>query len=189
MSTLKNMIAQIRISGAVADNAAVKYSDYQIISAINSAIEGIYVILSNYSTDITIKSKMIALTSGEAKLPSDFVAVHEVFGGGKELTPALKSDDVTDKTYKIRGNKIISGCSQVTLEYKYCASDLTSEDMDTELPLPSYFNSIVRSYAIANLTGTAVDTTLAQSMINIVQQRSFNKLTKSTSASAMGGWN
>ena len=187
MATLKSMIAQIRMDGHVADNAAVKYSDYQIISAINGALDGIYVIIAGYTSDLTIKSKTLTANSnGEAKLPSDFVSVYEVFGGGAELTPASKSDSVTDKNYKIRGNKIITGCGQITLEYKYCPLDLTAEDKDNEMPLPVYFNSLIKAYAVGILTGQQTDTSLAQSVLNIVQQRAYNKLVTHTST---GGWN
>jgi hypothetical protein len=175
-------MAKVRMAPEIADNAALKYSDYQILTALNSVLNLVYNELATASSDITMKIKKITLNEGEGKLPKDFVVLVNVFADGKRLDPEVGYQDVTPLTYKLRGNKIYTDNSTVTLEYRAGFTEITNDTKEDELELPGYFMELLKDYTVMILAGgaTGSDGSLSQRVASdissIVVTRSFNRI-------------
>src|SRR5574344_1466810 len=113
-----DVFARVRMAPEINDNAAVKYSDYNLIAALNSVLSIVYNTLSSSSNDLLTEETTLTLTDGVAALPDDFLSVVNVWAGDYVLTPQSKSKDVDDHTYRIRGNNIYSANSTLKLAYK-----------------------------------------------------------------------
>ena len=98
MSTIKTLMSQIRMQPQIADNDKTKISDYQLLAAINKSLESIYIVLADTSSDITVKSKTLAMNGGSAKLPSDLIAIYEVMS--KVNCKCKLNTDIIKKHYQ-----------------------------------------------------------------------------------------
>ena len=102
--TPNDIFAKVRMAPEINDNAAVKYSDYNLITALNSVLSIVYNTLSSSSNDLLTENIKLALIDGKSVLPDDFLSVVSVSNGTYILTPQSKSNDVDELTYRIRGN-------------------------------------------------------------------------------------
>lgn len=167
----RDLFVKIRMSPEINDNAAVKYSDYQLISALNSVLAIVYNTLSSSSNSILTESKDIALVDGKSELPDDFLSVISVFGAdGKPLTPRSKSYDVDEYSYKIIGNNIYSKNDVLQLVYKPYFKEIIYDTMDTDMILPDYFSELLKKYSVITLIGgvNKQDSTIVQQVTSDV---------------------
>ena len=148
-----DVFARVRMAPEINDNAAVKYSDYNLIAALNSVLSIVYNTLSSSSNDLLTQEKTLTLTDGVAVLPDDFLSVVNVRGGDYILTPQSKSKDVDEYTYRIRGNNIYSANSTLKLAYKPYFVEVTYDTMETALILPNYFSELLKKYTVITLVG------------------------------------
>ena len=159
-----DVFARVRMAPEINDNAAVKYSDYNLIAALNSVLSIVYNTLSSSSNDLLTEETTLTLTDGAAALPDDFLSVVNVRGGDYILTPQSKSKDVDEYTYRIRGNYIYSANSTITLTYKPYFVEVEYHTMDDEMVLPNYFSELLKKYSVITLTGgiNKQDSTIVQ---------------------------
>ena len=148
-----DVFARVRMAPEINDNAAVKYSDYNLIAALNSVLSIVYNTLSSSSNDLLTEETTLTLTDGVAALPDDFLSVVNVRGGDYILTPQSKSKDVDEYTYRIRGNNIYSTNSTLKLTYKPYFVEVTYETIETALILPNYFSELLKKYTVITLVG------------------------------------
>lgn len=151
--TIKELLIRARMSPQISDPAAVKISDYQMMTALNGVLEMVYATIGSTSTSILDKEKEIKLKDGKGALPSDFMSLKEVVVGAKELTPARRSDRITADNYRIRAKSIYSANDTVTLIYMPCFTELSHDDIEDDLPLPDFFNGLLLKYLIVFLVG------------------------------------
>ena len=151
--TPRDIFSRIRMAPEIADNAGVKYSDYNLIAALNSVLSIVYNTLSSSSNDLLTEETTITLTDGKAALPEDFLSVVNVRGGNYVLTPQSKSKDVDEYTYRIRGNYIYSANSTIMLTYKPYFIEVEYYTMDDEMVLPNYFSELLKKYSVITLVG------------------------------------
>lgn len=135
------------------DNAEVKYSDYNLIAALNSVLSIVYNTLSSSSNDLLTQEITLTLTDGKVALPNDFLSVVNVSSGAYTLKPQSKSNDVDAFSYRIRGNNLYSGNDTVTLEYKPYFTDIDYNTIETDLLLPNYFSELLKKYVVIVLQG------------------------------------
>ena len=154
----------------IADNAGVKYSDYNLIAALNSVLSIVYNTLSSSSNDLLTEETTLTLTDGKAALPEDFLSVVNVRGGNYVLTPQSKSKDVDEYTYRIRGNYIYSANSTIQLTYKPYFVEVEYYTMDDEMVLPNYFSELLKKYSVITLVGgiNKQDSTIVQQVTDDV---------------------
>ena len=162
--TPRDIFSRIRMAPEIADNAGVKYSDYNLIAALNSVLSIVYNTLSSSSNDLLTEETTITLTDGKAALPEDFLSVVNVRGGNYVLTPQSKSKDVDEYTYRIRGNYIYSANSTIMLTYKPYFIEVEYYTMDDEMVLPNYFSELLKKYSVITLVGgiNKQDSTIVQ---------------------------
>ena len=151
--TPNDVFSRVRMAPEINDNAAVKYSDYNLIAALNSVLSIVYNTLSSSSNDLLTEETTLTLTDGVAALPDDFLSVVNVRGGDYVLAPQSKSKDVDEYTYRIRGNNIYSTNSTLKLTYKPYFVEVTYDTMETALILPNYFSELLKKYTVITLVG------------------------------------
>ena len=168
--TPKDIFVRVRMAPEINDNAEVKYSDYNLIAALNSVLSIVYNTLSSSSNDLLTQETELTLTDGKAALPSDFLSVVNVTAGNYVLKPQSKSNDVDEYSYRIRGNYLYSGNSTVTLEYKPYFTDIDYDTTGTELILPNYFSELLKKYVVIVLHGgiNKNDSTIVQQVTDDV---------------------
>ena len=168
--TPNDVFSRVRMAPEINDNAAVKYSDYNLIAALNSVLSIVYNTLSSSSNDLLTQETTLTLTDGKAALPDDFLSVVNVRGGNYVLTPQSKSKDVDEYTYRIRGNYIYSANSTITLTYKPYFVEVEYNTMDDEMVLPNYFSELLKKYSVITLVGgiNKQDSTIVQQVTDDV---------------------
>ena len=168
--TPNDVFSRVRMAPEINDNAAVKYSDYNLIAALNSVLSIVYNTLSSSSNDLLTQETTLTLTDGKAALPEDFLSVVNVRGGNYVLTPQSKSKDVDEYTYRIRGNYIYSANSTIQLTYKPYFVEVEYHTMDDEMVLPNYFSELLKKYSVITLVGgiNKQDSTIVQQVTDDV---------------------
>lgn len=151
--TPKQLFARVRMAPEINDNAAVKYSNYQLIAALNSVLSIVYNTVASSSSSILNKIESVKLRDGRGELPEDFRQAVMITSGGRTLTPTTKSNDADQYGYKIRGNYIYSANETVEIEYKPYFDDITYDAIDDDLEIPKYFQELIRKYMVIVLVG------------------------------------
>lgn len=150
--TPRDIINKVRI--AVKDVNEARYSDYDMIDALNTVLNLTYNELASFSNDVLVKTENIRLTGGEGELPEDFLQVVEVYHGDTVYMPQTKGYIVSPYTYTILGNSIYSNASSLTVDYKPDFEDLTVEDLDDDLELPNYMKEYLKRMVMMALSGS-----------------------------------
>ncbi len=172
--TPRDIMNKIRMAAEIEDNSGVKYSNYQLIDAINSVLNIIYNAISHTSSTILTQSNVIALTDGVGTLPDDFLSIIDAQKsvGGRQISleSRSQSQEVDPWSYKIIGNQIYSQNDVLTILYEPYFDDISINDIDTDLVLPKYFREVIKKYAVMTLTGgvNTKDSTLVEQVTSDV---------------------
>lgn len=152
---VSRLIRKIRLKAVDFDE--IKYSDYQIINAINDVIEYLNMSYALRNSDFLEKIKEYDLTDEQLKngvsLPYDFVTLVSVNEGskcGRPMNVVPSHLEPKFETYKIVGNKIYSGVPKFKVMYRKKLEEV--ETATDEIDLPAVFESLVRNFAFAALT-------------------------------------
>lgn len=193
--TPKDIFRQVRMSAEIADNAEVKYSDYQMVAALNSVLSMVYNALSSQNSSILTKEDTLELDDYEADLPSDFLSMVAVFdASGNPLVISGKSAAISAGTYRIMGNKIYSLNSSLIIQYKSWFDAVEYDTVEDDLELPAYFGELLRKYAVIVLTGgiSKADTPIVELVESDVRRltagRDYNSIDVSFDNTSNAGW-
>ena len=151
--TPKQLFARVRMAPEINDNAATKYSNYQLIAALNSVLSIVYNTVASSSSSILNVVETVRMRNGRGELPEDFLQAVMITSNGRTLAPQTKSNDVDQYTYKIRGNYIYSANDVIEIEYKPYFDDITYDAIDDDLEIPKYFQELIRKYMVIVLVG------------------------------------
>ncbi|WP_432748231.1 hypothetical protein [Pectinatus frisingensis] len=179
--TPRDIMNKIRMAAEIEDNSGVKYSNYQLIDAINSVLNIIYNAISHTSSTILTQSQKINLTNSAGKVPDDFLSVIDVQKsvGDRQISlqSRSQSQEVDPWSYKIIGNQIYSQNDVLTILYEPYFDDISINDIDTDLVLPSYFREVIKKYAVMTLTGgvNTKDSTLVEQVTSDVYDLTSNR--------------
>lgn len=171
--TGKELIQRVRF--AVKDNNRAVFSDWQMLVALNEALDIMYQELATFSNTVFVKTENIMLVCGHGLLPDDFLAVHEVYCGAELLHHVNKSEVPCDNEYFIDGDEIYANKGYVTLEYKPCSPELTLEDLEDDLEVPPYLNNILKTYTVKALKGEDLEG-MGKQLKATLAGRGFNRL-------------
>ncbi|WP_196600531.1 hypothetical protein [Pectinatus frisingensis] len=172
--TPRDIMNKIRMAAEIEDNSGVKYSNYQLIDAVNSVLNIIYNAISHTSSTILTQSQKINLANSLGKVPDDFLSVIDVQKsvGDRQISlqSRSQSQEVDPWSYKIIGNQIYSQNDVLTILYEPYFDDISINDIDTDLVLPSYFREVIKKYAVMTLTGgvNTKDSTLVEQVTSDV---------------------
>lgn len=146
MIETKKIIAKIRYKQKDVDE--VKYSDYDILQALNECLEYLNKSYALQNSDFLEKVGRYDLTTDELtngiRLPGDFLTIMKVARqADKRLLKVVPvGSELTDEDYFISGDRLYSGDRSITLIYKAVIAELESVDDDIFLP-PSFSNTVV----------------------------------------------
>lgn len=171
--TGRELIQRVRFD--VKDNNRAKYSDWDMLVALNTTLDEVYQELATFSNNVTVKTVPIVLVFGTGELPEDFLSVHEVYRGETVFTPVTKDEKPTHNEYFIEGNYIYADTDCLTLEYKCIAPELTMDDLDDDLELPNILNGYIKKHMVAVLAGE--DRGFSKDLKATLAGRGFNRLT------------
>ena len=171
--TGKELMQRVRF--ALKDNNRALYSDWQLLVALNEALDVLYQELASFSNTAIIKSENVHLFNGRGVLPEDFLTVHEVYCGAEPLHPVTKSELAKGNGYFIDGDEIYAAKHLLTVDYKPCSPEITMDDVEDDLELPPYLNNIVKSLAIKAVKGENMEG-MGKQIKNTVAGRTFNRL-------------
>lgn len=138
-----NLVKSLRF--ALRDMQGVKYSDYELIEAVNQAVSLLYGQLAEKYVYATLKKKIISVgNTGQINLPSDFVRLHQV-GIGEEgvLIPTTRMP-VVEGAYRIIGDTLYAVEGVYSLEYYYTPERVSSlaDSVDAPLSMSPYIEQI-----------------------------------------------
>lgn len=181
--TIKQLFSKVRMDANINDLGAVKYSDYQMIMALNAVLSLIHQTVATMSSTILNKNVTIKLKNNKGQLPEDFLqAVLVCDASGFPLSAATKTEGISSGTYRISGNVIRSENPSLDLEYKPFFDEYEYADIDNDLDMPALFNEYLRKYMVTILlSGTPqgdaeMIAKLTGDVKNIVANRDFASL-------------
>lgn len=161
------------------DADGTKYSDYQVLDALNKILRLVNQQLCNMSSDLIKVKTDLTLTSGNVSLPADFQAETRVLVSTVILIPRTTEDTTDTATYEIYDGKLYANQTTVTLTYKKSFSDITAISA-TALPLPNMFVNLLIDLIKQKLSG-AVDAVLTP----IISQELYKLVAKRGKANSM----
>lgn len=151
---VSKLIRKIRLKAVDFDE--IKYTDYQIINAINDVIDYLNASYALRNSDFLEKIKEYHLSTEElnsgVSLPFNFVTlvgVNDCEHGFPLRVVASTKPPVFDE-YKIVGNKIFSGLPDFTITYRKKIEEIETEK--DEIDLPAVFEQLIRNFAFSVLT-------------------------------------
>lgn len=152
--TPREIIRKVRMSPEINDNNEAKFSDYQMVDALNTVLNLIYNELGTFSNDLLTKTETVNLAHGEAELPEDFLQVVEVYRGDTVYAPITKGVAVSPYTYTIMNNSIYADTDKLTIDYRPQFVEIGMDELDDDLDYPLYFKEFIKKLVVMCLSGS-----------------------------------
>lgn len=152
--TPREIIRKVRVSPDIRDVNEARYSDYDMLDALNTVLNNVYNELGTFSNDLLTKTASIDLFHGEGPLPDDFLQAVEVYRNGTAYIPATKGKEISPYTYSIMGNSIYANTSSLTMDYRPQFTELTMEELDDDMDFPLFMKELLKQLVIMALKGT-----------------------------------
>lgn len=152
--TARDIIRKVRMMPGIDDNDEAKYSDWQMVDALNTVLNILHNELGTFSNDLLLRTEEVELEDGCAELPEDFLQMVQVYSGTDVYTPAPKGLPPERRMYMVTGRHIYADAERLTLDYKPCFVEVTMDTLDDDLCLPLYFKELLRRHVAMALKGT-----------------------------------
>ena len=182
----KTIINKVRMTPAINDNQGSKFSDYQLIDALNATLSMVYNTLAASSSTVLNRTADIQIKNKHGELPDDFLRIVAVYDNtGRALNPVPREKPIKDG-YRITGSTIFAP-TDITIEYKpFFDEEVTMDTLDDDLDLPAYFSNLLVKYsAVMALGATTQDADIIQQITadiySIVAGREYSSLSLSES--------
>lgn len=118
----------------VGDAGHTTYSDYELLSALQSALDLLATSCDEYFSPLLVKSAALELTDERAGLPEDFRSVISVRNVRGALLESNYETGPFTGEYRFENREIVSPESPVTLTYRYRPARLTAIDDEIDAP-------------------------------------------------------
>lgn len=193
--TPAEIMTRVRQEPSVRDMDATKYSDYDVLAALNTTCDEVYHALGTMSNELLDRRVVLSLEKENedapneetavyfAKLPADFLQVVSVLRNeDTALSPCLKTEGLTRTGYQITGDALYALSPSVVLVYRPAFLPLTLADMDADMELPRLFFHLVVKYTAGFLTGamSEQDATVVAALVKdvraLVSGRGYSRL-------------
>ena len=134
-------------------------SEFELIESINQAAALLYSQLSEKFVNFGLK-RMIIITgsNGQASLPADFVRVHQVGMGDRQVAIPTTYQATIEGTYRIIGDTFYATAGSYGLEYYYIPARV--KDLDDYLDVPLSMSPYIEKIALA-LYGNNLESAMA----------------------------
>ena len=164
--TPNDIILAVRMAPEIKDMDAARYSDYDILQALNETAAYIYSILAEQTSSLLDKRVELqrAGTDDGYLLPDDFLQLVNAYDAdGRVMRTRAKGQDLTEHTYRIVGSKLYTKSKAVTMDYKPFFVELTVDDLEQEMDLPPFFKTLIKKAVVLLLqAGSQQDTDVLQ---------------------------
>lgn len=183
--TPNDIILAVRMAPEIKDMDAARYSDYDILQALNETAAYIYCTLAEQTSSLLDKRAELTKAEGDGEgfvLPEDFLQIVSAYNGdARVMEPQTKDGELTEHSYRIVGAKLYSKSKAVTMDYKPFFVELTMDDLEKEMDLPPFFKTLIKKAVILILQGsgqqdTAVLQLIADGMAKIVGNMAFSQI-------------
>lgn len=164
--TPNDIILAVRMAPEIKDMDAARYSDYDILQALNETAAYIYSILAEQTSSLLDKRVELqrAGTDDGYLLPDDFLQLVNAYDAdGRVMRARAKGQELTEHTYRIVGSKLYTKSKAVTMDYKPFFVELTVDDLEQEMDLPPFFKTLIKKAVVLLLqAGSQQDTDALQ---------------------------
>lgn len=180
--TPNDIILAVRMAPEIKDMDAARYSDYDILQALNETAAYIYCTLAEQTSSLLDKRAELQRAGADDGylLPVDFLQLVNAYDADERVMRArAKGQDLTEHTYRIVGSKLYTKSKAVTMDYKPFFVELTMDDLEKDMDLPPFFKTLIKKAVILILQGsgqqdTAVLQLIADGVANIVGNMAFS---------------
>lgn len=138
------------------DAGKMRVSDYEILDAINTALDALYAECAELGTHATQKTAVLDLTDGVARLPYDYASMVAAWAGAEasdetRLTPCVSGDSYLKNMYFVSEGHVRTdpGETQILIQYHATAPEI--DDIEDTVDLPGSMELPVRLMASAVL--------------------------------------
>lgn len=133
---------------ALKDMQQAQISDFELIESINQAASLLYTQMSENFVQFGMKKKIIVVdNTGSAELPQDFVRIHQVGLGDRQIAIPTSYQPTIDGTYRIIGTTFYAPEGSYGLEYYYIPTRVT--DLSDNLDVPQSMSPYIEQIALA----------------------------------------
>lgn len=178
MIEAKDIIRAIRFKAD--DNNETKFSDYDIINAINEVLDLMNNSLALLNSDFLEKKKVYETQDADEvekgfRLPYDFVTLVGITENkhGLKLRPCSVEDKPRWHQYKIIGEKIYTKVLSFTIYYRCRIEDITSEKDTIMLPMAFKRPIVNLSLLVLTKAKTELQDAVNDAVANIVPRRRY----------------
>ncbi len=185
MIPVLNLVKSLRF--ALRDMQGVKYSDYELIEAINQAVSLLYGQLAEKYVYATQKKvNMVVGNSQQYALPSDFARLHQVGMGSEGVLIPTTRMPVIEGTYRIIGDVLYTTPGAYTLEYYYIPPRVNSlaDNVDAPIAMSPYIEQISLAIFGNNLERASQ---IIQVCINALSNKELSHFTDVGPVQVLGG--
>ena len=134
---VKDILYSVRFN--LGDLQITKYSDEELIEALNSVLRYVSAILTNINSTIVLKRTTLTPENGSVNLPDDLSAFYSI------------NEDVTLDQYKIIGTTIYT---DVPIDLVYYASIPKIINANDDIALPIYFYEMLVRFTESLISNT-----------------------------------
>lgn len=149
MLSVKQICTLARLN--VGDAGHTKYSDYEVLAALQAGLDLLYAALSDYWSPVLVKTATLELTDDRAVLPDDFDAVVSVQDTQRRPLVSNYDSGPFSGEYRMENNEIVSPETPVILTYRSTPGGITS--MEGTLTLPQEFQLVLARLVASVLKG------------------------------------
>ena len=182
--TPNDIILAVRMAPEIKDMDAARYSDYDILQALNETAAYIYSILAEQTSSLLDKRAELqrAGTDDGYLLPDDFLQLVNAYDADERAMRArAKGQELTEHTYRIVGSKLYTKSKAVTMDYKPFFVEITMDGLEKDMDLPPFFKTLIKKAVILILQGsgqqdTAVLQLIADGVAKIVGNMAFSRI-------------
>jgi hypothetical protein len=174
---IDQMVRTIRLK--IKDTGKIRFSDAEIVDAINVALEALYSAAMRTNARAIQKDAVIEMEDGVGNLPYDYGGVVGVWLGNEpfdsaRLFPSIGSSDLTGK-YEIVGSTIRSNGGD-SIFMRYCSAPPVIQDVEGGIPLPFFMGPYIWGMALASLVGEDNMTGAADKAAGALASSSFDNI-------------
>lgn len=172
---------------ALKDMQGIKYSDYELIEAVNQAVSLLYGRLSERYVNASLKERIFVVgDEGLSSLPRDFVRLHQLGTGDNGECIPTSSFPVVEGTYRIMGTTIYAKPGTYSLEYYYMPDRVNGlgEEVDAPISLAPYIEQVSLALFGNNLEKAEA---LVQQCSQVLAVREVSHFTDAGPVQVLGG--
>lgn len=114
----RKLVNRVRLR--IGDTQGTRFSDYELLAAVNNAIKMLWIALAEHYSTIPRNRVTLKIKDGSAALPADYYSLVELTGKDARIEGFkvyCEEEDTVDLTYNYTPKPVESETSSITLPY------------------------------------------------------------------------